>query len=121
MLVALVLLAVAASDAFAQKRSPAVTRDTDRDGVPDVKDRCPGTPPGAAVDAAGCPAGAAPAPRPAPASAAGESAAAPAAATVSATGATRVGLGFGLNLGYGVVSIPILLRGGVALEPEVGL
>jgi outer membrane protein OmpA-like peptidoglycan-associated protein len=30
-------------------------RDTDGDGVPDRRDRCPGTPKGAIVDAAGCP------------------------------------------------------------------
>src|SRR5206468_4444067 len=30
-------------------------RDTDRDGVPDRLDHCPGTPRGATVDASGCP------------------------------------------------------------------
>lgn len=30
-------------------------RDTDGDGVPDRKDKCPGTPKGATVDASGCP------------------------------------------------------------------
>jgi hypothetical protein len=29
--------------------------DLDGDGVPDIRDRCPGTPPGVAVDADGCP------------------------------------------------------------------
>jgi outer membrane protein OmpA-like peptidoglycan-associated protein len=33
----------------------ATPRDTDGDGVPDRKDRCPATPSGARVDAAGCP------------------------------------------------------------------
>ncbi|MFN3593069.1 MAG: OmpA family protein [Thiobacillaceae bacterium] len=33
--------------------APAV-KDSDGDGVPDDKDRCPGTPPGAKVDARGC-------------------------------------------------------------------
>jgi len=33
----------------------ATPRDTDGDGVPDRKDRCPDTPKGATVDAAGCP------------------------------------------------------------------
>jgi len=32
----------------------AAPPDSDRDGVPDVTDRCPGTPPGLAVDACGC-------------------------------------------------------------------
>jgi len=33
----------------------ATPRDTDGDGVPDKRDRCPGTPAGARVDADGCP------------------------------------------------------------------
>jgi outer membrane protein OmpA-like peptidoglycan-associated protein len=33
----------------------ATPRDTDGDGVPDKKDKCPGTPAGAKVDANGCP------------------------------------------------------------------
>jgi outer membrane protein OmpA-like peptidoglycan-associated protein len=33
----------------------ATPRDTDGDGVPDKKDKCPDTPKGATVDAAGCP------------------------------------------------------------------
>ena len=33
----------------------AIPRDTDGDGVPDKKDKCPGTPKGATVDATGCP------------------------------------------------------------------
>ena len=33
----------------------ATPRDTDGDGVPDRKDKCPNTPKGATVDAAGCP------------------------------------------------------------------
>jgi OOP family OmpA-OmpF porin len=34
---------------------PAPPRDSDNDGVTDDLDKCPGTPPGTAVDAAGCP------------------------------------------------------------------
>jgi outer membrane protein OmpA-like peptidoglycan-associated protein len=34
---------------------PSAFRDADRDGVPDGKDACPGTPVGAVVDARGCP------------------------------------------------------------------
>src|SRR2546425_516633 len=34
---------------------PGAFRDTDKDGVPDRKDACPGTPVGAVVDARGCP------------------------------------------------------------------
>ena len=53
---------------LAQKAAPAVTRDSDRDGVPDTRDRCRGTLVGVRVDATGCPAAAAaPAPAPAPA------------------------------------------------------
>ena len=33
----------------------ATPRDTDHDGVPDPRDKCPGTPAGAHVDASGCP------------------------------------------------------------------
>ncbi len=33
----------------------AIPRDTDADGVPDKKDKCPNTPRGATVDATGCP------------------------------------------------------------------
>jgi outer membrane protein OmpA-like peptidoglycan-associated protein len=33
----------------------ATPRDTDGDGIPDRKDKCPGTPHGATVDATGCP------------------------------------------------------------------
>ncbi len=35
--------------------SPDAPRDTDGDGVPDYKDRCPGTPPGVTVNERGCP------------------------------------------------------------------
>src|SRR5207244_13263245 len=34
---------------------PGAFRDTDKDGVADRKDACPGTPAGAVVDARGCP------------------------------------------------------------------
>lgn len=34
---------------------PPPPQDTDKDGVLDPQDRCPGTPPGVAVDAVGCP------------------------------------------------------------------
>lgn len=47
----------AASPLLAQEKTPpAVTRDSDRDGVPDVRDRCRNTPVGTRVDATGCPA-----------------------------------------------------------------
>ena len=47
----------AASSLLAQEKTPpAVTRDSDRDGVPDVRDRCRNTPVGTRVDATGCPA-----------------------------------------------------------------
>jgi hypothetical protein len=49
------------SPLLAQKNAPAVTRDADRDGVPDIRDRCRSTPAGTRVDATGCPATAAPA------------------------------------------------------------
>jgi hypothetical protein len=47
---------------FAQqpKTPPDITRDTDRDGVPDNRDRCPGTPAGVRVDVNGCPLAATP-------------------------------------------------------------
>ena len=35
--------------------SPYPQRDSDGDGVPDINDKCPGTPPGTPVDADGCP------------------------------------------------------------------
>jgi hypothetical protein len=50
--------------AYAQKTAPAITRDSDRDGVPDPRDRCAATPAGTRVDPNGCPA-VAPAPAPA--------------------------------------------------------
>jgi hypothetical protein len=55
--------------ALAQKVAPRVTRDTDRDGVPDIRDRCPATAAGTRVDATGClaPPAAAPVTQPAPA------------------------------------------------------
>jgi OOP family OmpA-OmpF porin len=50
---------------------PCQVLDSDGDGVPDYKDKCPGTPPGTKVDADGCPlpevAKPAPVPAPAPA------------------------------------------------------
>jgi len=35
--------------------APAPPADNDMDGIPDSRDKCPGTPPGVAVDAVGCP------------------------------------------------------------------
>jgi OOP family OmpA-OmpF porin len=46
--------------------APAPPLDSDGDGIPDSRDKCPGTPLGTAVDAVGCPP-AAPKPAPAPA------------------------------------------------------
>ena len=45
--------------------APAAEADSDMDGVPDSRDKCPGTPLGVAVDAVGCPP-APPKPAPAP-------------------------------------------------------
>lgn len=70
MLVALLCGALAVGPAMAQKTAPAVTRDTDRDGVPDTRDRCRNTERGARVGADGCPAAGASAP-PTPANPAG--------------------------------------------------
>ena len=50
--------------ALAQKTAPAVTRDSDHDGVPDTRDRCRNTPANTRVDERGCPAAAAPAAAP---------------------------------------------------------
>jgi len=45
-----------ASEPAAPAAAPAViVRDSDGDGVPDDQDKCPGTPAGVKVDAAGCP------------------------------------------------------------------
>lgn len=63
MLVALLCGALAVVPAVAQKTAPAVTRDTDRDGVPDTRDRCRNTERGARVRADGCPAAGASAPQ----------------------------------------------------------
>jgi len=60
--------------------APCKVDDSDGDGVPDFKDKCPDTPAGSKVDADGCPlpaAEAAPAPVPAPAALAPASAPAP--------------------------------------------
>jgi len=38
----------------AQKTAPSITRDSDRDGVPEPRDRCPRTPPATRVDVNGC-------------------------------------------------------------------
>jgi OOP family OmpA-OmpF porin len=38
-----------------QPPAPLPVVDSDGDGITDLQDRCPGTPPGTAVDAAGCP------------------------------------------------------------------
>jgi hypothetical protein len=64
-LITLVAFTVCAGGAvqplYAQaKNAPPITRDSDRDGVPDLRDRCRGTPPGTRVDATGCPLPAAP-------------------------------------------------------------
>jgi hypothetical protein len=71
--------------AHAQKVAPLVTRDTDRDGVPDLRDRCRGTPAGTRVDATGCPGpqAGAPATQPTTAPAAAPTGAAPAAVVPS--------------------------------------
>lgn len=62
---------------LAQKNAPAITRDSDHDGVMDPRDRCRATPAGTRVDATGCPATGAPAAAP--------TAAAPVAATTTPT------------------------------------
>lgn len=41
-------------DGWIVKLGPETDCDSDHDGVPDNRDRCPNTPPGAAVDAQGC-------------------------------------------------------------------
>lgn len=46
---------VGGSDTAANCGAPAMPGDADGDGVPDDKDKCPGTPAGAPVDADGCP------------------------------------------------------------------
>jgi OmpA-OmpF porin, OOP family len=60
----LILLCFASQDAFSQKKKkpkgvmvePAIYKvDSDKDGVPDVRDQCPGTPPKQVVDNFGCP------------------------------------------------------------------
>ena len=61
LVLAAVLCAATAGSAVAQKTAPRITRDVDRDGVPDMRDRCPGTAVGITVNATGCQA-AAPAP-----------------------------------------------------------
>jgi OmpA-OmpF porin, OOP family len=50
------LLSIGGQIAFGKQRvrDPAVAVDSDGDGVPDSRDRCPDTPPGVAVDAFGC-------------------------------------------------------------------
>jgi hypothetical protein len=118
MLTAMMLLAFAA-EAMAQKRSPAVTRDRDHDGVPDVRDRCPATPPGVPVDATGCPAGGTPAGLP-PAAAAPARTPPPEPAPPAAS-RMRIGLGFGLSPQYGALVLPVLLAAGTAIEPEIGV
>lgn len=45
---------------------PAKPSDTDGDGIPDTRDKCPGTPAGTPVDAVGCPPVSQAAPAPAP-------------------------------------------------------
>ena len=66
LLVALLCGGAAVTPALAQKTAPAVTRDSDRDGVNDTRDRCRNTAAGTRVDATGCPAPAATTPPPAP-------------------------------------------------------
>lgn len=109
-----VLLVTISADALAQKKSPAVTRDADHDGVPDMRDRCPATPPYVPVDATGCTVGDAFAP-PAPA------AAVVAVPAVAVAERTRVGIGVGVGSGTAMVLVPILMPGGMAVEPEIGL
>ncbi len=46
---------VGGSDTATGCTAPAMPGDSDGDGVPDDKDKCPGTPAGAPVDADGCP------------------------------------------------------------------
>lgn len=52
--VALLLGVAYASPLLAQKTAPVITRDGDRDGVPDIRDRCRDTPAGIVVNATGC-------------------------------------------------------------------
>ncbi len=109
--------------ARAQKSSPAVTRDADHDGVPDMRDRCPGTRAGLAVDASGCPTGAAAAPAaPAlPAATVMVSATPVGQAAVSPAPAarTRSGIGAAVTSSYGALLLPILTRRGLSVEPEL--
>lgn len=63
LLVLVVLCAAGASHPLlAQKTAPQITRDSDRDGVPDPRDTCARTPPNTRVDARGCPEAAPPLP-----------------------------------------------------------
>ena len=125
----LVLLLAAAplSVAAAQKTSPAQTRDSDHDGVPDTRDRCPGTPVGVPVDANGCPrtgdAGAAP-----PSAVVLPPSAMPQvpsrmpaeAAVPDETDHTRVGIGIARTAQGSVLTVPLRLAGGIMIEPEIG-
>ena len=124
-LLALCLLSLPFAAAAAQKTSPAQTRDSDHDGVPDPMDRCPGTPAGFPVDANGCPRmpGDSAASRTPAASAAPVVVAANVPAPVPVPDAereSRVGIGVALRDGMGLLTLPIRFRGGMLLEPELG-
>jgi hypothetical protein len=119
--VAAVLIVAGAETAVAQKHSPAVTRDADHDGVPDMRDRCPGTPVGFVVNSSGCPTGAVmlgvlPSGA-APASAAME---APAPPVRERSTRTRVGLGAAIGGSSGSILLPILRPSGFSIEPSLG-
>lgn len=106
---AVLLLAGFPALAAAQKSSPAVTRDADRDGIPDVRDRCPAEGTAMTVNPVGCPPPGAGAPAPV----------IEVPQTVAPSVASRVGLGVGVSPGYAALLIPILSPGGLMIEPEI--